>query len=242
MNDRRRRQGLTLVEVLVVLLVLAVLIGILLPGIVRARQQARRIQSKNQLKQFGLALHNYHDNFEVFPMGSTVDRNGRMLHSWVTRMLPYFDASPVYNSLNFDYGWDDPRNASQFKSHFYGFHIPNASPLTDAHGFALIHYAANSQVLGVNTALKIDEFTDGISNTILAGECRDNFVAWGGPNNTRDPARGIRGPTTFGHPFGDGVQFLMADGAVRWFATNVDPRILQPLSTPAAGDKPVDGE
>ncbi|MBI5760381.1 MAG: DUF1559 domain-containing protein [Planctomycetales bacterium] len=242
MNDRRRRPGLTLVEVLVVLLVLAVLIGILLPAVLSARQKARQTQSKNQLKQIGLALHLYHDNYFMFPPESTVDQTGRMHHSWITRSLPYYDSSPLYNSINMKWSWDDPRNAPKFRSRIPNFYIPDVSPLTDTSGFALIHYAANSHVLRVNTALKIHEITDGTSNTILGGECRDNFVAWGGPNNTRDPARGIRGPTTFGHPFGDGVQFLMADGTVRWFATNVDLRILKPLSTPAAGDKPVNGE
>jgi prepilin-type N-terminal cleavage/methylation domain-containing protein len=242
MNDHRRRTGLTLVEVLVVLLVLAVLIGILLPLIVAQRQQARRMQSKNQLKQLGLAMHNYHDNYLMFPLGSTVDSGGRTHHSWMTRSLPYFDSSPTYNLLNLKMPWDDPANAAQFKQRIPTVCIPEVPELRDSRGFSLMHYAASSQVLGVNTALKIQEITDGTTYTILAGECRDDFVAWGGPNNTRDSARGIRGPTTFGHPFGDGVQFLMADGTVRWFATNVDPRILQALSTPAAGDKPVDGE
>jgi prepilin-type N-terminal cleavage/methylation domain-containing protein len=242
MNDQRRRPGLTLVEVLVVLLVLAVLIGILLPGIVRTRQKARRTQSKNQLKQIGLALHNYHDNFLMFPMGSIVDRNGRTHRSWIGSTLPYYDASPLYNSIHPDFAWDDPRNAKQSQTPLPYLWIPGVSNQSDSRGFGVTHYATSSQVLGVNTCLKIEEITDGLANTILGGECRDEFVAWGGPNNTRDPARGIRGRTTFGHPFGDGVQFLMADGTVRWFATNVDPRILQPLSTPAAGDKPVDGE
>jgi hypothetical protein len=129
-----------------------------------------------------------------------------------------------------------------FKTRLPDLYVPDVGEATDARGFGTSHYAANSQVLGVNTCLKIQDITDGLANTILAGECRDNFVAWGGPNNTRDPARGIRGPTTFGHPFGDGVQFLMADGTVRWFASNVDPRILKPLSTPAAGDKVVGSE
>ncbi|MDB5386479.1 MAG: putative major pilin subunit [Planctomycetaceae bacterium] len=92
----RRRLGFTLIELLVVIAIIAVLIALLLPAVQQAREAARRSQCKNNLKQLGLAMHNYHDTYRLFPTGA--GGNGFSPHA---RVLPYIDQAPLYGTLNF---------------------------------------------------------------------------------------------------------------------------------------------
>jgi prepilin-type N-terminal cleavage/methylation domain-containing protein len=99
-----RPLGFTLIELLVVIAIIAVLIALLLPAVQQAREAARRTQCKNNLKQFGLALHNYHDVYNIFTAayyGSFIDGTPQEQHGfgWGTMLLPYIDQSPLYNKL-----------------------------------------------------------------------------------------------------------------------------------------------
>jgi len=96
-----RRRGFTLIELLVVIAIIAVLIALLLPAVQQAREAARRSQCKNNLKQIGLALHNYHDVFNTFPNGNIASSVGGWGLSWYMRILPYADAAPVFNQMTF---------------------------------------------------------------------------------------------------------------------------------------------
>lgn len=102
----RRRHGFTLIELLVVIAIIAILIALLLPAVQQARESARRTQCRNNLKQLGLALHNYHDSNQVFPMGfsDTVWGNAEVLGdgwSWGAAILPFLDQGPLFNQFNF---------------------------------------------------------------------------------------------------------------------------------------------
>lgn len=106
---RARKSGFTLIELLVVIAIIAVLIALLLPAVQQAREAARRSQCKNNLKQIGLALHNYHDTFGKFPSGfisnawPSPTSNGVTTEltcwSWGAMILPYIDQAPMYNVL-----------------------------------------------------------------------------------------------------------------------------------------------
>ncbi len=110
--SKRPRSGFTLIELLVVIAIIAVLIALLLPAVQAAREAARRIQCTNNLKQIGLALHNYHTSNNTFPLGISVDIQGSGFtsyanwNSWSAQglMLGFLEQQPLYNAANFNWG------------------------------------------------------------------------------------------------------------------------------------------
>lgn len=112
MFKSNRRRGFTLIELLVVIAIIAVLIALLLPAVQQAREAARRTQCKNNLKQLGLALHNYHDSYKMFPMAkNTTSATTPTNFPAQARILPYIDQAPLYNQINFSLKSTDPVNA-----------------------------------------------------------------------------------------------------------------------------------
>jgi len=103
------RRGFTLIELLVVIAIIAVLISLLLPAVQSAREAARRAQCVNNLKQIGLAMHNYHSAMGSFPMAvTTAYSNVGVQTSWGTlgaqaMLLPYLEQGPLYQSINFSW-------------------------------------------------------------------------------------------------------------------------------------------
>ncbi len=94
------RKGFTLIELLVVIAIIAILIALLLPAVQQAREAARRSTCKNNLKQIGLAMHNYHDVFSTFPIGVRRDTGGGWGMSFWVGLMPYLDQAPLYKRLN----------------------------------------------------------------------------------------------------------------------------------------------
>ncbi len=99
---RLSKRGFTLIELLVVIAIIAILIALLLPAVQQAREAARRSTCKNNLKQIGLALHNYHDAHGMFPIGGAGTREAAPRLSWQGRILPYVDQQPLFDQLDID--------------------------------------------------------------------------------------------------------------------------------------------
>jgi prepilin-type N-terminal cleavage/methylation domain-containing protein len=107
-----RRSGFTLIELLVVIAIIAILIALLLPAVQQAREAARRTQCRNNLKQIGLALHNYLSNFSVFPPSYCIGASKGGTWSIHARILPYIDQANAYNLADLSVGYGDPPNST----------------------------------------------------------------------------------------------------------------------------------
>jgi prepilin-type N-terminal cleavage/methylation domain-containing protein/prepilin-type processing-associated H-X9-DG protein len=106
----RALSGFTLVELLVVIAIIGILVGLLLPAVQAAREAARRMQCSNNIRQIGLAMHNYESTWKKFPPGSLVGVTftGISVHA---RLLPHMEQANSYTLVNFNFGYDAPQNA-----------------------------------------------------------------------------------------------------------------------------------
>jgi prepilin-type N-terminal cleavage/methylation domain-containing protein len=150
----RHARGFTLIELLVVIAIIAVLIGLLLPAVQAAREAARRAQCVNNLKQIGLAVHNYHDTWGSLPLGEMP--GGLSPHVGI---LPFMEQSPIYNALNFNAAepanpvvgarwiWTHPATLTVGRARISSFVCPsepNTAPANDGFNFWASNYAWNS--------------------------------------------------------------------------------------------------
>jgi hypothetical protein len=233
----------------------AVLVALLLPAVQQAREAARRTQSKNNMKQIGLAMHNYHDTFSTFPEGTVPsdDLEVDQRLSWMYKILPYLDQASLYNLMN---GLEKEGYASPNLETYVQMSIPAYQ--NPAYGAApgVTHYVgiggkteegptANlpsdvAGIFGYNRGTKIQDIIDGTSNTMMVAEAQGYNGAWaqGGSATIRSFTQQpyINGPDGIGGPYRGGCHILMADGAVRFVSENIDPGVVEALSTIQGGE------
>jgi hypothetical protein len=204
------------------------------------RDAAARSQSQNNLKQLGIACHDYAAQNTTLPPGGTFDAQGRALHGWQTLLLPFLEQDHLFRRIDLGRPWDDPVNAPPFQKAVSQYVSPWVAEREDPAGFALSHYAANAHILGGSAGRPLAQIGGerSTANTLLIGEAAGRFKPWGHPVNWRDPARGLgRSPDGFGNPRGPAFPtlFVMADGSVREFTPDTDPKLLERLARPDPG-------
>lgn len=214
---RSRLRGFTLIELLVVIAIIAILIALLLPAVQQAREAARRTQCKNNLKQLGLALHNYHDVYKVFPPGyinqfdnpqptdsgqyAAAIAAERCSWGWTAFILPYVEQSALFNQMNVgDTRLKDailPANSLDVMAQPIGaFRCPsdtapdvnNNKTLQDRNGTA--RTLATNNYIGVNSGRKWHGQTD-TGATWITGPGEGELSQWGGPPNANTSPTGI---------------------------------------------------
>ena len=209
------------------------LVALLVPAYQQAREAARRSQSKNNLKQFGLALHNYHDTFNTFPPGGVFNAAGVPFHSWTTSIAPYLDASPWYSEVEFSVRWDDPAQVDHFMQRQSSEWSNPRMPIPPSHdGLRFTTYAGNSWLLHRNSSVGIKEI-ENTAQTLMVADARGHYLPLGSPGNWRDVAAGFNvSADSFGLPNQDVIHGAMADGSVSEFGPAVDAAVWRTLAGP----------
>jgi prepilin-type N-terminal cleavage/methylation domain-containing protein len=195
----RKRFGFTLIELLVVIAIIAVLIALLLPAVQQARESARRTQCKNNLKQLGLALHNYENTSKLLPPGYITGASTTVAgYSWGCMILPYMEQSTIYNSINFNAAagslpqqlsaWKCPSDPNSIGLSTYNSvtgsqnnGVWTTNPTVPSTNNAKSNYVGNGGSAGlsigagngvffINSNIQLAAVTDGLSNTFFGGE------------------------------------------------------------------------
>ena len=218
--------------------------------------EAQMLQSKNNLKQIGLAMHNYHDTHGSFPPAVVNGPDGKPWHSWRVLILPFLDGVELYNQYRFDEPWDGPNNRQLlskmpkiYSDPVHGenkeFYTHYVVPTGDDTIFAAdgVEMADKGDKRFMNAGRAMRQITDGTSNTILAVPATpDQKIPWMKPEDLEVgisiPDLGKADSIPAPYPIGDakGAAVLFADGSVRTIKAGVSGEVLLKLLTRGGGE------
>jgi hypothetical protein len=217
-----------------------VMVALLLPAVQAAREAARRMQGSNNLKQIGLAMHNFHDTYRAFPAGYSANAEGDPLLSWRVHILPFIEQQALYDQFHLDEPWDSPHNKTLIAKMPEIYRCPNSVAKPDAGMTNYVGVVGKDGIFvrpknGDRLGTGMREIRDGTSNTIMTLEVPDETaVVWTKPTDFTpdkdEPTKGLTGLRP------GGFQAGFADGSVRFIAETIDVGMLQALFTKNGGE------
>jgi hypothetical protein len=217
------------------------LTDLLVPGILRVRQASDRIQAMNNLKQIGLALHNYHDVNKAFPAAYSTDKDGKPLLSWRVHILPYLEQEQLYKQFHLDEPWNSPHNKTLIAK------MPDIYQSTqqgrlgavrtglDAGKTTYLGVAAERAMFPGAKPVAFRDVTDGTSKTVFVVDANDRHaVIWTKPADYEYDA-GKPMAALLGH-YPDGFLALFVDGSVHVLPKSMSAKMLSALFTRNGGE------
>lgn len=206
------------------------MVAAILPGILHAREAARRSVSKNNIKRIMLALHNYHFTHKHFPPAVVMGPDGKTPHSWRVELLPYLDQQELYDQYRMNEPWDSPHNRKIAETVVSAFNNPNSEKSTNASYFVV---TGPGTVFGNKTGIKLSEILGGTTNTIAVLEAKRD-IPWTKPADI--PFDGKKVPEFGGFHTG-GYHVGLCDGSVKFLIESIDKDLLKTLLTISADQK-----
>ena len=215
-----------------------ILVLLLLPLFCSAREAARRLTCRCNIKQITLSLHNYNAHFDCFPPAYTVDEQGKPMHSWRALILPFLGFTQDEDMYDFDQPWDSPHNlefAKKSTAHM-SFSCPSESRNDDEQFNTSYVWLVGPNAFGDGTTCRqLTDITDGTSNTIMVGEMAHSGILWTEPRdlNVADMSFKLNDPGQIGlrSDHISGLHVGLCDGSVRWLNDNVASEVIQAMTT-----------
>jgi len=235
---------IAIVLVVVMIPLIGILVALVLPAVQAAREAARRTQCANNLKQIGLAMYQYHDEYECFPPAYLADAEGRPMHSWRVLLLPYLgpEEHALYQQYDFSQPWDSPVNAAIGRQMPAVYRCPSDAA-AQSEETSYLAVTGKGTVFEAGASVSAADIADGVSQTMLVVEAAGAAAHWLEPTDLAlgQLESGINGPAPGGvfsqHP--GGANALMADASVRFLTPATTPDELRAAASRAGED---DGE
>jgi len=209
------------------------ILPLLRPAVVAVRQSAERASSANNLKQIGLALHNYHDVHKAFPAQASYSKDGKPLLSWRVQILPYIEQDALYKEFHLDEPWDSAHNKKLIARMPATYR--SSAKLAAGGKTTYLGISGEHAMFPGRKPVAIREVTDGTSNTLFVVDASDaHGVPWTKPEDFQyDPDHPLDG--LVGH-FPHGFNALFVDGSVHFLRDKIDPKVLRALFTRDGGE------
>jgi hypothetical protein len=250
---------MTLVELLVVIAIIGILVGLLLPAVQAAREAARKVYCLNNLRQMGIALHNYHSAQRTMPPGCLQWRPWQgdpklKNFAWSALLLPFMEQTSLHSLVNFDYPYDHALNVQASKIALPVYQCPTVPARETLRGRAdygglygqriTTRTNTDNGVLINNRPIRFAEITDGLTNTLAVceaigggdGEWINGSNIFEQSGRINDPAAWI-GDDEIRSLHSGGAMVLFCCGRTQWLADSTDIQLLAKLITRNLGEQ-----